>query len=72
MLERRILVTLQGGGDNAQEGLYRQILSCQTMDSFSLIKGQILGFEAVLTMMREVAQEMNRADEPIATRMRAN
>lgn len=69
MLERRILFTLHGDGNGAP-GLYQQILASQNWDGFSLAKGQIQGFEAVLNMMREVAQELNKEDEPF--RVRAN
>lgn len=71
MLERAIIKQLQGDGDGAQ-GLYQQILACQDWDSFNRIKGQIQGFEATLTLMRNVAHELNTGEEPAATRMRAN
>jgi hypothetical protein len=72
MLERAIIKQLQGGDNGKTPGLYQQILGSQNWEEFQRTKGLILGFEAALDLMRAVAREMNKDDEPIVTHMRAN
>jgi hypothetical protein len=66
-LEARLRLVLQGDTEK-QVGLYRQILSCPDFSTYQRINGQILAYENVLTMMREVARRMNDGEEPVRER----
>jgi hypothetical protein len=73
LLEQAILLTLHGDQRQKKNGLYRDLMACQTMDDFSRAKGVIQGYENVLEMMRDVARKMNERDETQAPmRVRAN
>lgn len=73
LLERAILARLHGEGhDNRIGGLFRGLMSCQTMSDYERSKGVIQGYEEVLSLMREIARKMNDHDERPEMRVRAN
>jgi hypothetical protein len=61
-------IRLQLDGNNTEQGLLRQILSCADWDAYLRMRGKIEAYEEVLAMMREVARRMNEGEEPVRAR----
>jgi len=62
-MRQRIRLQLQG--DDTRQGLYRQIMSCPDYQTYCRIRGEILAYENVLTLMNDVARAMNDGEEPV-------
>jgi len=59
-LERMIHFAL--GGDNKTPGLYQQILAVQTWEEFVRMRANIVTYQTVLNMMKDVAKKINQSE----------
>jgi hypothetical protein len=62
-LEREIRTRLQG--DQASQGLYRELMGSPNWEAFVRKQGTILALEEVLRVMREIARRINDGEEPM-------
>jgi hypothetical protein len=62
-LEQKIRAILHGNSAD-EPGLYQGVLSAATWDDFNRTRAQVMAFEIVLNLMKDVATQMNQGEEP--------
>jgi hypothetical protein len=61
-LEQKIRAILHG--ESAEKpGLYQGVLAAATWDDFNRTRAQVIAYEVVLNLMKDVATQMNQGEE---------
>jgi hypothetical protein len=63
VMERELRRLLRG--DDGEGGLYKGLLSCESLEELNRTKGSIIAYENTLKTMDELAKRMNENEEPV-------